>query len=82
MISFNRTEGLNPEAKEEAKMFKVGDIVKYSPKFCGPGEEKYIHQILEINEATGNILIATLNTLLTLGATEVVKEEMIERIEK
>lgn len=62
-------------------MFKVGDIVKYSQKFCGAGEEKYIHKILEINEETGNILIATLNTALTLGCTEVVKAEMIELIE-
>ena len=59
--------------------FKVGDIVKYSPEFCGPGEEKYIHQIMEINEETGNILIVTLNTSLTLGASEVVKAKMITK---
>jgi len=59
--------------------FKVGDIVKYSPEFCGPGEEKYIHRIMEINEETGNILIVTLNTALTLGASEVVKAKMITK---
>ena len=61
--------------------FKVGDLVRYAPDFRSPGEEKYISKIMEINEVTGNILISVLNTSLTLGCSEVVKEYMIEKIE-
>lgn len=67
-------------------MFNVGDIVKYSPKWCTPGEEKYIHVIREIrlNPVTeGNrYLIETLNmTRLIFHPTETVDECMIELIE-
>lgn len=61
-------------------MFKTGDIVKYSPKFCGPGEELYIHIVVEADR--GRYLISTLNSLLTLGSTERVDEEMIRKAEK
>ena len=61
-------------------MFKVGEIVKYSPKFCGEGEEFYIHMVKEADR--GHYLIATLNSLLTLGSSERVTEEMIRKAEK
>lgn len=62
--------------------FKAGDIVKYAPEYCGPGEEKYISVVLEVNEVTGNILISVLNTSLVLGSTECVKEYMIVKYEE
>lgn len=60
--------------------FAVGDLVRYSPKYCGPGEEKYIHRVIEVNDVTGLILIMTLNTSLTLGSSERVYPDMIEKI--
>lgn len=60
-------------------MFKPGDIVRYSPKFCGPGEEKYFHLVTEVNEETGHILIVTLDTDLPLGSSERVTADMIEK---
>ena len=60
-------------------MFKAGEIVKYSPKFCGPGEEFYIHEVKEVNPDTDRILISTLNTMLTLGSTSRVSSEMIQK---
>ena len=62
-------------------MFKVGDIVKYAPEWCGVGEEKYISKVLEVNEVTGNIIIGVLNTSLVLGSTECVKDYMIVKYE-
>ena len=63
-------------------MFKVGEIVKYSPRFCEAGEEMYIHQVMEVNPDTGKCLISTLNTSLTLGSSERVDEEMIVKAKK
>lgn len=63
-------------------MFKPGDIVKYSPKYCGPGEEYYIHEVKEVNPDTDRILISTLNTSLTLGSSSRVSSEMIKPAEK
>lgn len=70
---------IHPERKEK-HMFKPGDIVRYSPKFCGPGEEKYFHLVTEVNEETGHILIVTLDTDLPLGSSERVTADMIERV--
>lgn len=61
-------------------MFKVGEIVKYSPKFSNPGEEYYIHEVREADQ--GRYLISTLNSLLTLGSSERVDEEMIQKASK
>lgn len=58
-------------------MFKVGDLVKFTEKFSNPGEENYIHEVMEVNPDTGRILISTLNSLLTLGSSEAVTAEMI-----
>lgn len=62
-------------------LFKVGDVVRYAPKWCAAGEEKYIHVVLELrqNPVTGGnrYLIETLNSLLTLHPTETVDEDMI-----
>ena len=63
-------------------MFKVGDIVKYSEKFCSPGEEYYIHEVKEVNPDTGKCLIVTLNTSLSLGSSEMVDFEMITPAKK
>ena len=61
-------------------MYAIGDIVKYSPKFCSPGEEFYIHIVTEADR--GQYLISTLNTLLSLGSTERVDEEMIKKADR
>ena len=67
-------------ARKGTKMFKVGEIVKYSPKFCGEGEQYYIHMVAEADR--GAYLIHTLNSLLTLGSSERVREEMIQKAKK
>lgn len=69
-------------------MYKVGDIVRYAEKWCSPGEEKYIHIVLEIRDhsddpqiGTCRYLIRTLNSSLHyFQPTETVDEEMIELI--
>ena len=61
-------------------MFKVGEIVKYSPKFCGDGEEYFIHMVKEADR--GHYLISTLNSPLILGSTERVTEEMLQKAKK
>jgi len=63
-------------------MFKPGEIVKYSAKFCSPGEEYYIHMVKEVNPDTKKCLIATLNSCLTLGSSEMVDFNMIQPAEK
>ena len=59
--------------------YKVGDVVRYAPKWCGPGEEKFIHVVLEVHEREEKTQyrIQTLNTDLFLPPTEEVDEEMI-----
>lgn len=66
----------NPKAPGED--LKQGDIVQYAPKWRSPGEEKYIHVILE--ERGKRCLIGTLNTRLTLGSTQEVDREMIQSL--
>ena len=61
-------------------MFKVGEIVKYAPQYCGEGEQYYIHEVKEADR--GRYLISTLNTMLTLGSTERVTEDMIQKASK
>ena len=61
-------------------MFKVGEIVKYAPQFCGEGEEYYIHMVKEADR--GSYLIVTLNSLLTLSPSERVTEDMIQKAKK
>ena len=61
-------------------MFKVGEIVKYAPQYCGEGEQYYIHEVKEAND--GRYLISTLNTMLTLGSTQRVTEDMIQKASK
>ena len=63
-------------------MFKPGEIVKYSAKFCSPGEEYYIHMVKEVNPDTKKCLIVTLNSFLTLGSSEMVDFDMIQPAEK
>ena len=68
-------EGLkNP--KEPGKGIKQGDVVIYSPKWRSPGEEKYLHVVLE--ERGPRLLIGTLNTKMSLGSTESVTREMVQ----
>ena len=52
----------------------------YSPQFCGEGEEYYIHMVKEADR--GSYLISTMNTLLALGSSEWVREEMIQKARK
>lgn len=59
-------------------MFKVGDIVKYTEKWCTEAERKYRFKVLETGFCGDRIKIGCLNTLLTLGSIEVVDAEMIE----
>ena len=61
-------------------MFKVGEIVKYAPQYCGEGEQYYIHEVKEADR--GRYLISTLNTMLTLGSTQRVTEDMIQKASK
>ncbi len=64
--------------------FKVGDIVRYNPKWCSEGERKYLHIIKEnrLNPVTGQMtryLIETINMEnMTFNPTETVDECMID----
>lgn len=63
----------------------VGMLVKYAPKWCADGEEKYRHIVLEnrLNPVTGEMtrwLIETVNTSLSIRPTETVDDYMIEPI--
>lgn len=63
-------------------MIKEGMLVRFAPAWCSPGEEKYLHVVLEnrLNPVTGKMtrwLIRTINTSLVLAPTEEVEEEMI-----
>ena len=65
------------------KKIEVGMIVRYAPKWCSPGEEKYLHVVTEnrSNPCTGRMsrwLIKTINTSLFLPPCEEVEGEMIE----
>jgi hypothetical protein len=64
--------------------FKAGDIVKFDPKWSNPGEEFYIHMVKGPYDASvkNRYMIETLNTLIALGSTEVVDEEMIQKANK
>lgn len=68
-------------------MIKPGMIVRYKPEWCEPGEEKYVHVVLEnwMNPVTNKMtrwLIQTVNSDTFLPPQEVVEEEMIEPIEE
>ena len=64
--------------------FKVGDIVRYNPKWCSEGERKYLHIIKEnrLNPVTNQMtryLIETINMEhMTLHPTSVVDDYMID----
>lgn len=62
--------------------FHVGEKVKYTPKYCGAGEEKYIHVITEVNPDTKKCIIHTLNSCLSIGSSEVVDFDMIELLQE
>lgn len=67
----------------ELTMIKAGMIVRYAPDLCSPGEEKYLHVVIEsqLNPVTGKMtrwLIRTINTKLFLQPTSVVEDYMIE----
>ena len=67
-------------------MFKVGDLVRYNPAWCTPGELKYIHMVKEVgllNPVTmqeTRLKIVTLNSTLFLPPTEVVDDCMVESL--
>lgn len=65
------------------KKIEVGAIVRYAPKWRSPGEEKYLHVVMEntLNPCTNQMtrwLIKTINTGMFFAPTEVVEEDMIE----
>lgn len=67
----------------EPTMIKEGMIVRYAPAWCSPGEQKYLHVVMEnrLNPVTGKMtrwLIRTINAKLTLQPTSEVEEYMIE----
>lgn len=65
--------------------YEVGTVVRYAPKWCSPGEEKYIHIIIEVRDHSDDkdlracrYLIETQNSKLShFKPTEMVDEEMI-----
>ncbi len=64
----------------------VGMVVRYAPKWCNPGEEKYLHVVKEnrLNPVTNKMsrwLIETINSNSFFNPTETVEEEMIEPVE-
>ena len=66
---------------------KIGDVVRFAPEWCSPGERKYIHVVLEklLNPVTGKetrFLIETLNTGLFIKPRTVVEGYMIELYEE
>ena len=70
-------EGLK-HPKSPGEGIKQGDLVIYAPKWREPGEEKYIHVVLE--ERGPKILVGTLNTRLALGSTESFPREYFQSI--
>ena len=64
------------------KKIEVGMIVRYAPNWCSPGEEKYLHVVMEnlLNPCTMEMtrwLIKTINANTFFYHTEVVDEDMI-----
>ncbi len=59
---------------------RVGDHVKYRDTWATPEERKYVFAIRNINELTENVVIACLNSQLTLTPTEGAKLYMIELV--
>ena len=68
-------------AGKPEKTLRIGDRVKYRAAWCTPEESKYVFEIRNINELTENIIIACLNSPLTLTPTEDVKLYMIVLME-
>lgn len=75
-----------PELVEGAKHpgkpgenIKVGGVVQYAPDSRSPGEEKYVHVVLE-KRSGGRYLISTYNTSLSLGSTETVGADQIQSL--
>lgn len=64
---------------KKAEIPEVIDLFRYAPKWCGEGERKFLHIILE-EWADNKVLIRTINSPLTLGSTEVVFRDMLERV--
>lgn len=72
-----------------ANKYNVGDIVKYAPQWCGPGEEKYVSVIVEVRDHSDDAdlgvcryIIETVNTSLSLHPQECVDEDMIIPVEE
>ncbi len=59
---------------------RIGDAVKIRKAWCGPGEEKFVFAIRNMNELSENIVIACLNSNLSVAPTENVKLNMIELV--
>ncbi len=66
-------------------MIKEGMVVRYTEKYCSPGERKYLHVVKEnrLNPVTNKMtrwLIETINSSMAFNPTEEVEEDMIEPI--
>lgn len=66
-----------------SERIKEGMLVRYAPEWCSPGEEKYLHVVLEnrLNPVTGKMtrwLIKTINSSLVFAPTSEVEDYMIE----
>lgn len=71
------------KCSEDANRIEPGMIVRYDPKWCTPGERKYLHVVKErrLNPVTNEetrFLIETLNSNLFMNPTETVDGEMLE----
>lgn len=67
-------------AGKPVKALRIGDHVKYRKAWSTPEERKYVFAIRNMNELTEHVVIACLNSQLTLTPTEDVKLYMIESI--
>lgn len=64
-------------------MFKVGDLVRYNPKWCSEGERKLLHMVKQVgllNPVTNKetrVEIVTINSKRFMPPVELVEEDMI-----
>ena len=54
-----------------------GGIVRIKSEWCSPGEEKYIFRVSNIHEQLEHACITCLNSIITLGSSEIVGLETI-----
>lgn len=67
------------KGKPEATL-RIGDLVKFRKVWSKPEEYRYVFAIRNMNELTENVVVACINSQLTLMPTEDVKLFMIEPV--